>query len=159
MDGDRGRWVLLVYRLPREPSTPRIAVWRKLRRLGAVQLIDGLVALPLDSRTREQLEWLADEVIEAGGEASVWLAEPDTARQTRELATRMSAAVASQYREIEAAAEAAREGSAVARGRAVRRLRGELRRTEQRDYFRAAERADARRAVEALRETLEVLAR
>ena len=25
------RWVLLAYRLPREPSTPRIALWRKLR--------------------------------------------------------------------------------------------------------------------------------
>ena len=26
-------WVLLVYRLPREPSTPRIALWRSLGRL------------------------------------------------------------------------------------------------------------------------------
>ena len=62
-------WVLLAYRLPREPSTPRIALWRALRRLGAAQLTDGVVALPEDSRTREQIEWLADGVIEAGGEA------------------------------------------------------------------------------------------
>ena len=40
------QWVLLCYRLPREPSTPRIAVWRKLKRLGVAQLGDGLVALP-----------------------------------------------------------------------------------------------------------------
>ena len=39
----------------------------------------GLVALPADSRTREQVEWLADEVLEAGGEASVWLARPGSA--------------------------------------------------------------------------------
>jgi hypothetical protein len=32
--GGPGRWVLLSYRLPREPSTPRIGVWRKLERLG-----------------------------------------------------------------------------------------------------------------------------
>ena len=153
------RWVFLVYRLPREPSTPRIAVWRKLRRLGAVQLIDGLVALPLDSRTREQLEWLADEVLEAGGEASVWLAEPDTARQTRELAARMSAIVAGQYLDVAAAAENARDHSPAARRRALRSLRTELRRIEQRDHFRAAERAKARHAVEALRETLEAAAR
>src|SRR6266508_2543318 len=31
----RTSWVLLVYRLPRDPSTPRSALWRKLRRLGA----------------------------------------------------------------------------------------------------------------------------
>jgi membrane AbrB-like protein len=52
-----GEWVLLSYRMPREPSTPRIAVWRKLKRLGIAQLSDGLVALPADARTREQLEW------------------------------------------------------------------------------------------------------
>ena len=44
--GAPGEWVLLSYRLPREPSTPRIAVWRKLRRLGVAQISDGLVALP-----------------------------------------------------------------------------------------------------------------
>jgi hypothetical protein len=49
-------WVLLSYRLPREPSTPRIALWRKLRNLGVAKLGDGLVALPQDPRTREQFE-------------------------------------------------------------------------------------------------------
>ena len=38
--------VLLAYRLPREPSGPRVTVWRKLRRLGVAQVLDGLVALP-----------------------------------------------------------------------------------------------------------------
>jgi hypothetical protein len=64
-----GDWVLLTYRLPREPSTPRASVWRKLRRLGVAQLADGLVALPEDARTREHLEWIADEVLAAGGTA------------------------------------------------------------------------------------------
>jgi hypothetical protein len=85
---DRIRWVFLAYRLPREPSTPRITLWRKLRRLGAVQVVDNLVALPMDARTREQLEWLADEVVEAGGEASIWLAETASAAQERALAAR-----------------------------------------------------------------------
>ena len=34
---------------------------------GVAQLGDGLVALPADARTREQLEWMADEVVEAAG--------------------------------------------------------------------------------------------
>ena len=68
-------WVLLAYRLPREPSTPRIALWRNLRRLGAVQLVDGLVALPRDSGTQEQLEWLADDIAAAGGDATIWFVE------------------------------------------------------------------------------------
>jgi len=95
-----GNWVLLAYRLPREPSTPRIALWRALRRLGAAQLLDGLVALPADNRTREQLEWLAETVLEAGGEATVWVAKPGSAGQERAIAERMQADVDAEYRAL-----------------------------------------------------------
>lgn len=61
--------------MPREPSTPRIAVWRKLRRLGVAQLGDGLVALPSDARTQEQLEWMAEEIPAADGSSMLWRAQ------------------------------------------------------------------------------------
>jgi len=93
-------WVLLAYRLPREPSNPRVAVWRKLRRLGAVQMVDGLVALPADARTREQFDWLAEEIVEAGGEAWLWVGHPGSARQERTLASRMAAAVTKDYQAV-----------------------------------------------------------
>jgi hypothetical protein len=63
--------VLLAYRLPREPSTPRIAVWRKLERLGVARLGDGLVGLPADTRNREQVDWLAQEIVEASLDSHV----------------------------------------------------------------------------------------
>jgi hypothetical protein len=150
----RSRWVLLAYHLPREPSTPRIALWRKLRRLGAVQLQDGLVALPLDARTREQLEWLAEEVTEAGGQAALWLAEPATAAQERALAQRMAAAVATDYQTVTKEAEAARSQPPGPRRRTVGRLRRELRRIGLRDHFPPPERDQARTAVAALVATL-----
>src|SRR5471032_2182101 len=93
-------WLLLDYKLPREPSSPRVVLWRKLRRLGAVQIVDGLVALPADARTREQFDWLADQIVEAGGEAGTWIARTGSLRQERLLASRMAEAVALEYREI-----------------------------------------------------------
>lgn len=143
-------WVLLAYRLPREPSTPRIALWRALRRLGAEQLLDGLVTLPADSRTREQFEWLADGVIEAGGEAAVWLGRPGSAAQERALATRMQAASAAEYRQlVDAAGEAAALDVGL-RKRELARLRRELRRVRRRDYFAAPGRDAAARAIDAV---------
>jgi hypothetical protein len=148
------RWVLLAYRLPREPSTPRITVWRQLRRLGVAQIADGVVTLPLDARTREQLEWLADEVIGNGGEATVWLAEPGSAAQERAIAAEMAAMIAGEYgRVLDQAAATAGEPEPVRR-RTVARLRRELRRIRSRDYFPGPIADRARAAVEALGDSL-----
>jgi hypothetical protein len=138
-------WVLLAYRMPREPSTPRISVWRKLRKLGATQLVDGLVALPADSATIEAFDWLADEVIEAGGEAWTWRARPGSKAQQQALQGRLRAAVADEYRALmdEAAAIDADPS-----GRTLGRLRRELRAIESRDRFGVPERHQARAALE-----------
>ena len=151
-------WVLLAYKLPREPSTPRLSVWRKLKRLGAAQLLDGLVALPLDSRNREQLEWLADEVLEAGGTATIWVAEPASSAQERALARRLQETVAAQYRKVIAEALAAASEAGGGNRRTLGRLRRELDRIRRRDYFPPPEREEAERAVEALATTVEAAA-
>jgi hypothetical protein len=149
--GRLGSWVLLAYRLPREPSNPRVAVWRKLERLGVARLGDGLVALPADARTREQLDWLAEEILEAGGTSTVWLATPGGAAQERRIAQAMRAARAAEYRAvIDQAQDTAKGGAAAERMRVLRRLRGELRRIARRDFFPPPEREAARAAVDAL---------
>ena len=150
-------WVLLAYRLPREPSTPRITLWRKLNRLGAAKIADGLAALPLDSRTREQLEWLADEVIEAGGEATIWVGQPEPAAQERALARTMVDAIAAEYAAVGERAAAALGELLSVRKRTLARLRRELRRIQARDYFPPPERELARAAVEVLAGSLEVV--
>lgn len=143
-------WVLLAYRLPREPSTPRITVWRKLRRLGVAQLVDGLVALPADARTKEQLEWIAEEVLDAGGEATVWTGRPGSAADERRMAARMAATIADEYRAVAAEAGEAAPKSEATRRRTVGRLERELQRIGRRDYFPPPERDTARAAVRGL---------
>lgn len=150
METVTGEWVLLTYRLPREPSTPRASVWRQLRRLGVAQLADGLVALPADARTREQLDWVAEQVREADGTAGVWLARAGSVGQERELAQTMRAARAAEYEGVLAEAQRAAGLSGSQRTRAVRTLRGELRRIRRRDFFPPTERDAAVAAVEAL---------
>lgn len=137
-------WVLLAYRLPREPSTPRIAVWRKLRKLGAVQLVDGLVALPAGAATIEAFDWLADEVVDAGGEAWTFQVRPGSKRQHTALRAQINDAIGAEYREL---THSARAATSEPSRRTVERLRRELRRIQARDHFGAKEAEAARRAV------------
>ena len=120
-----------------------------------MQVLDGLVALPLDSRNRERLEWLAEGVEEAGGEASIWLAEAASSTEDRALARRLSEAIAAEYRELIDAAHAAREESESRRRRTLGRLRRELGRIRRRDYFPPPEREEAQAAVDELSRELE----
>lgn len=65
-------WVLLVYKVPREPTALRATVWRRLKRLGALLVHDAVWVLPATPWTREQFQWLAVEIGELGGEVQLW---------------------------------------------------------------------------------------
>ena len=143
-------WVLLAYRVPREPSTPRIAIWRRLKRLGVAQLGDGLVAMPADARTQEQLEWVADQVSQAGGSSALWRAELLSRSQERELIERLVAARAEEYASIATRALAAIETPQPGAMRVLRDLRRELRQVQRRDFFPPPEREQATAAVKRL---------
>lgn len=86
MGGDSGQaWVLLTYTLPREPSAPRVALWRKLKKLGAILTHDAVWTLPATPATREQVCWLAQEIREASGEAHLWVASGELPEQDAQL--------------------------------------------------------------------------
>jgi hypothetical protein len=76
--GDRPvpSWVLLIYMVPASPTSKRAAVWREVKRLGALYLRDGVCALPETAAARSDLEALAGRVQELGGQSTVvWKAE------------------------------------------------------------------------------------
>ena len=78
-------WLILVYKIPREPTASRVYVWRKLKQIGALLLHDSAWILPANDRTREQLQWPAAEIVELKGEATLAHAEMLTAGKQREL--------------------------------------------------------------------------
>jgi DNA-binding transcriptional regulator PaaX len=154
----RARWLILIYRLPREPSRHRVAVWRKLKTLGALYLQDGVAALPEDAVTREQLEWLQLRVREAGGEASLWEAQPNTLAEGKELIETFRSSREAAYRAIIAEAERvqrkAEMGSGKALGDELGKLEKEFRAERRRDYFRSVLRQEAAAALKAAREAV-----
>ena len=64
-------WIALAYSLPTEANTPRVTLWRRLQRLGAVSPTGSLYLLPANDQTVESFQWLAGEIRHAGGESLV----------------------------------------------------------------------------------------
>jgi hypothetical protein len=100
-------WLMLVYKIPREPAAGRVYVWRKLKRLGALLLHDAVWLLPDTPWTREQFQWLAVEIRELGGEALVWESRTVLSGQDAALIQQFVADVDEVYQTILAALQQA----------------------------------------------------
>src|SRR2546421_11507507 len=69
-------WVVFSYSLPsKASSSPRVALWRRLQRLGAITPKAGVYVLPDRDECVEAFQWLAQEVQQAKGEAVVMRVE------------------------------------------------------------------------------------
>lgn len=64
-------WRLITYRLPAEPSRHRVAIWRELRRLGAVPLQQGTWAAPPGEPFDTGLAQVSATITNAGGQPVV----------------------------------------------------------------------------------------
>ncbi|MGI8438968.1 MAG: Chromate resistance protein ChrB [Thermoleophilaceae bacterium] len=69
-------WTLITYRLPSEPSRARVAVWREVRRSGALHLQQSVVAFPDVEGFAEAVARFRALVSEVGGESLAVRAEP-----------------------------------------------------------------------------------
>lgn len=94
------KWLLLTYKIPREPTAGRVFVWRKLKQLAAVAIQDAIWVLPKTPRTQEQLQWLATEITELGGEAILWEADQVYATDSVALEKQFNEPLIEEYKSI-----------------------------------------------------------
>ncbi len=66
-----GGWLLIVYRIPSEPTRLRAAVWRRLKSLGAIYLQNSAAALPASPAAERALRKLRSEIIDMSGTAAL----------------------------------------------------------------------------------------
>jgi hypothetical protein len=72
-------WRVITYRLPTEPSRHRVAIWRELRRLGAVPLQQGTWALPSGEPFDAGFAQVTGAITAAGGQPVVLAVADDQA--------------------------------------------------------------------------------
>ena len=64
-------WLLLLFSLPTIRNTERVAVWRRLKRMGAVQIKTSTYLLPDEPSQYEQFQWLAQQIRDYGGDSTL----------------------------------------------------------------------------------------
>jgi hypothetical protein len=64
-------WLLLLFSLPTNRNTARVAVWRRLRKMGAVQIKTSTYLLPDAPAQYEQFQWLAQQIRDYGGDSTL----------------------------------------------------------------------------------------
>jgi hypothetical protein len=80
-------WLCLLFFLPTRHGQARVRAWRRLQRLGAVLLNNAAYTLPASAESREDFEWIRQEIVSAGGQATVLVARsPDAAAEDAILA-------------------------------------------------------------------------
>src|SRR6267143_5017285 len=104
MNSSALKWVVLTWRLPSASSTPRVTTWRTLQRMGAALLTPGAAVVPYSEDLLEQTEWLAERIVESGGEAWVLPVSELRERDEAEIRARVRSARDEEYETLRAKA-------------------------------------------------------
>ena len=62
-------WLILIYRVPPEPTRLRATVWRRIKSLGAIYLQNSVAALPATPAAERSLRKLRREILDMQGSA------------------------------------------------------------------------------------------
>jgi hypothetical protein len=89
-----------MHQLPPKPVGLRVKVWRRLQQQGAIAIKNSVYALPLSDAAREDFQWLAREITESGGEATVCAAELVEGLTDAQVQALFNAARDAQYAEL-----------------------------------------------------------
>jgi Protein ChrB, N-terminal len=98
-------WLLLAYKLPADRSSARVAIWREVRRSGALQLQRSVVAFPDTPDFRTAATRVRAAVGEVGGSVLTLQAEPLEAEDEAGLEAAWNEARADEYAELTAECE------------------------------------------------------
>ncbi len=90
----------MTYKVPPEPAAKRIALWRRLKAMGAVYLQNGVCLLPRTDEHMRQLKMLENDVKEMGGETILLLTSSLDKNQEAKVVARFKADRDDQYREF-----------------------------------------------------------
>ncbi|HWY39936.1 MAG TPA: chromate resistance protein ChrB domain-containing protein [Chthoniobacterales bacterium] len=130
-------WLLLLVRLPATHKAERVAIWRKLRKSGAIPLQTSTYVLPEWPPCYETFQWLTQQIRDAGGDATLVRAREIEGLSNEKLVALFNAARAKEYAALRQAARSVAENRKQKSSSVDRfdRIRKQFREIRQTDFF------------------------
>ena len=96
----RNRFTLLVYRMPPKPTAGRVAVWRQLKKIGAIYLQQSVCVFPAKPEVRRDLAPILERIVDAAGEFHMLPLRQLDATEERKLILQFQDQTSNHYQEI-----------------------------------------------------------
>ena len=93
-------WLLLLYSLPTRQKTERVAVWRRFKKIGAIQIKTSTYLLPDEPAQYEQFQWLAQQIRDYGGDSTLVRAKEIESLTKEKVITMFNDARSKDYAEL-----------------------------------------------------------
>src|SRR5438270_626270 len=135
-------WLLLLFSLPTNRNSERVAVWRRLKKMGAVQIKTSTYLLPDEPAQYEQFQWLAQQIRDYGGDSTLVRAQEIEGLTKEKVVSLFNAVRDKEYAQLRKSLQ-----SFIARGRKsnaefaaaeLERLTKQFREVRQIDFFDSA---------------------
>jgi hypothetical protein len=97
---DSHKWLLMLYELPAKNGAARLSLWRNLKKSGALALKTSAYLLPDSPQHHERFQWLAEQVRDGGGEATLIRLTEIEGLKDAEIARQFNQARAADYDEL-----------------------------------------------------------
>lgn len=93
-------WLILVYKMPSNPSTLRIGIWKRMKELGALLLQQSVYVLPHRPRLKESVDEVKDRILKLGGQCRLLQTGPFDEDQQRQIVKEFRLLVDQDYEQI-----------------------------------------------------------
>jgi len=132
-------WLLLLFSLPTNRNTERVAVWRRLKKIGAVQIKTSTYLLPDEPAQYEQFQWLGQQVRDYGGDSTLVRAQEIEGLTREKVISLFNAARDKEYADLRKALQGfisrRRKSDAEFAAAELERLTKQFRELRQIDFF------------------------